>query len=45
MRRVLVPDELDTADGDWITPFLVQVSPVGSVSEAYQALTDQPLLP
>jgi hypothetical protein len=44
MRRVVVPDELDTADSDWRTPFLVQVSPVGSVREAYQALTDRPLV-
>jgi predicted S18 family serine protease len=43
MRRVVVPDEMDVGDGDWVTPFLVQVSPVGSVSEAYQALTDRPL--
>jgi hypothetical protein len=45
MRRVLVPDESDAADGDWITPFLVQVSPVASVSQAYLALTDCPLRP
>jgi predicted S18 family serine protease len=45
MRRVVVPDEMDIADGDWVTPFLVQVSPVGSVVEAYQALTDHPLRP
>jgi hypothetical protein len=44
MRRVLVPDELDMADSDWHTPFLVQVSPVSSVTQAYQALTDRPLL-
>jgi hypothetical protein len=44
MRRVLVPDELDTADSDWRTPFLVQVSPVSSVIQAYQALTDRPLV-
>jgi predicted ATP-dependent protease len=43
MRRVLVPDELDLADSDWSTPFLVQVSPVRSVNEAYLALTDRPL--
>lgn len=45
MHRVLVPDELDEADSDWPTPFLVQVSPVGSLSQAYEALTDHPLLP
>jgi len=45
MQRVVVPDALDPADGDWSTPFLLQVSPVGSVSQAYQALTDHPLRP
>ncbi|MDE3118304.1 MAG: hypothetical protein KGL03_04725 [Nitrospirota bacterium] len=45
MHRVLVPDEMDVADSDWLTPFLVQVSPVGSISQAYEALTDHPLLP
>jgi hypothetical protein len=44
MRRVVVPDELDTGDSDWRTPFLLHVSPVGSVFQAYQALTDQPLI-
>ena len=41
IRRVLVPDEQDPADPDWQTPFLMQVSPVGSVEKAYEALTDQ----
>jgi len=45
MHRVLVPDEVDTADADWATPFLVQVSPVGSIFQAYEALTDRPLRP
>jgi hypothetical protein len=40
MRRILVPDEQDVADADWTTPFLIQVSPVRSVQEAYQALTE-----
>lgn len=40
MRRVLIPDQFDTSDGDWATPFLVQVSPVGSVNQAYEALTE-----
>lgn len=39
IRRVLVPDEQDPADPDWETPFLMQVSPVGSVEKAYEALT------
>ncbi len=45
IRRVLVPEEQDVGDRDWETPFLMQVSPVGSVSEAYWALTDRPLRP
>jgi hypothetical protein len=40
LRRVLVPDEQDKADKDWETPFLMQVSPVGTVQQAYEALTD-----
>ncbi|MGH7209746.1 MAG: S16 family serine protease [Nitrospiraceae bacterium] len=43
MHRVLVPEEQHVADGDWRTPFLMQVSAVRTVSDAYQALTDQPL--
>jgi predicted S18 family serine protease len=45
LRRVVIPDESDVADGDWHTPFLMQVSPVGSVRQAYQALTDHILIP
>ena len=45
LRRVVIPEEMDIADADWRTPFLMQVSPVGSVSQAYQALTDHPLQP
>ncbi len=45
IRRVVIPDEMDVADADWRTPFLMQVSPVGSISQAYQALTDHPLRP
>ncbi len=43
--RVVVPEEMDVADADWDTPFLMHISPVGSVGEAYQALTDHPLRP
>ncbi|GIW54302.1 MAG: hypothetical protein KatS3mg082_0706 [Nitrospiraceae bacterium] len=43
LRRVLVPEEYDVSDGDWETPFLLQVSPVGTVTTAYEALTDRPL--
>lgn len=42
-RRVLIPEELDVADSDWETPFLMHVSPVKSVDRAYFALTDHPL--
>jgi hypothetical protein len=43
IRRVLVPDEIDPAEADWQTPFLMHVSPVGSVQQAYQALTGNAL--
>lgn len=45
LQRVLIPDEQDVADGDWHTPFLMQVSPVNSIHQAYLGLTDRPLLP
>ena len=42
-RKVLIPEESDVADGDWETPFLMEVRPVGSISKAYLALTNRPL--
>jgi Lon protease (S16) C-terminal proteolytic domain len=45
LKRVLVPDETNPDDGDWQTPFLMQVSPVSSLQQAYLGLTDQPLFP
>ncbi len=42
-RKVLIPEEPDVADGDWETPFLMEVRPVGSISKAYLALTNRPL--
>lgn len=45
LKRVLVPDETSPDDGDWQTPFLVQVSPVRSLQQAYLGLTGQPLFP
>ena len=45
LRRVVIPEEMDIADPDWRTPFLMQISPVASISDAYQALTDHPLRP
>lgn len=44
-KRVLVPEEISPDDGDWQTPFLMQVSPVSSLQQAYLGLTDQPLFP
>ncbi len=43
LRRVLIPEERDVADGDWENPFLMEVTPVGSIRMAYQQLTDRPL--
>ena len=43
LRKVLIPEEIDVADGDWNTPFLMQVSPVGTIQKAYRALTDRSL--
>ncbi len=40
LGRVLIPDEYVVTEGDWSTPFLLHVSPVGSVTRAYRALTD-----
>lgn len=42
LHHVLVPEEYSVADGDWSVPFLLNVSPVGTVSRAYEALTDRP---
>ncbi|RMH35521.1 MAG: hypothetical protein D6690_08835 [Nitrospirae bacterium] len=39
LRRVLIPQEYDVRDGDWRVPFLMQVSPVNTVDEAYFGLT------
>lgn len=43
-QRVMVPSEYDVQDGDWRTPFLMHVSPVGTVDEAYYALTGHHLV-
>jgi predicted S18 family serine protease len=45
LKRVLVPDEISPDDGDWKTPFLMQVSPVSSIQQAYLGLTGKPLSP
>jgi hypothetical protein len=44
-NRVLVPEEISPDDGDWQTPFLMQVSPVSSLQQAYLGLTGKPLMP
>ena len=44
LKRVIVPDEISPDDGDWQTPFLMHVSPVSSIQEAYLGLTGYPLL-
>jgi predicted S18 family serine protease len=43
-RRVIVPDTIDPSDGDWRTPFLMQVSPLQSLRAAYQALTGRRMI-
>lgn len=45
LHRVIVPEELDVSDSDWRTPFLLQVSPVASVKQAYAALTNHAPVP
>lgn len=39
LERVFIPDEYDEQDGDWRVPFMMQVSPVATVDEAYLGLT------
>jgi hypothetical protein len=45
LRRVLVSDEQDAAEERWETPFLMQVSPVGTVAKAYEAFIAHPSSP
>ena len=40
LRRVPVPDKNGTIDGHAQTPYMIQVAPVRSVPEAYEALTN-----
>ncbi|MGP0593655.1 S16 family serine protease [Nitrospira sp. T9] len=37
--RVIIPEDQFPEDDDWQTPFLMQVSPVNTVLQAYQMLT------
>ncbi len=39
IRRVIIPEERFPEDNDWQTPFLMQISPVNTVVQAYQILT------
>jgi len=43
LLKVLIPEELDVADGAWENPFLMEVSPVGTIHKAYYGLTDRSL--
>ena len=43
-RRVFIPSMYDKRDGDWQAPFLMHVSPVRTVEEAYLGLTGKPLV-
>ena len=39
MNRILIPEERATADDEWQTPFMMQVSPVNTLDKAYYGLT------
>ncbi len=43
LLRVLIPEEIDVADGAWENPFLMEISPVGTIRKAYHGLTDRSL--
>ena len=43
-QRVLIPGEYDVREADWSTPFLMHVSPVDTVDEAYYGLTGHHLI-
>lgn len=43
IRRVIIPEDRFPEDNDWQTPFLMQISPVNTVFQAYQILTGQNL--
>lgn len=43
LLKVLIPEEIDVADGSWENPFLMEISPVGTIHKAYLALTDRSL--
>lgn len=39
ISRVIIPDDRLPEDNEWQTPFLMQISPVNTVLQAYQMLT------
>ncbi|GJL68606.1 MAG: hypothetical protein NPIRA06_12410 [Nitrospirales bacterium] len=41
--RVIIPEDQFLEDDDWQTPFLMQISPVNTVLQAYQILTGSTL--
>jgi hypothetical protein len=43
-QRVFIPGDYDIRDGDWRTPFLMHVSPVSTINEAYLGLTGHQLV-
>lgn len=45
LDRVLIPEEYHPLDGEWRIPFLMHVSHVGTIEQAYNGLTDHRLFP
>lgn len=43
IRHVIVPDEYDPDEPEWETPFLMRVSPVNSLQQAYYTYTGIPI--
>ncbi|HBP86595.1 MAG: hypothetical protein KC592_00845 [Nitrospira sp.] len=43
IKRVIIPEDRFAEDNDWQTPFLMQISPVNTVLQAYQILTGESL--
>lgn len=43
IRHVIVPDEYDPDEPEWETPFLMRVSPVDSLQQAYHTFTGIPI--
>jgi Lon protease (S16) C-terminal proteolytic domain len=43
MNRIVIPEERDSRDDEWQTPFMMQVSPVSTLDKAYHVLTGHKL--